>query len=205
MMEDKPEKEVRNTLGVVSITGPDTDKRTVEGYAMLFDTPSDGLWFEEKIERGALDGVLDKSDVFDLLDHNQSRGVLARWKRKAVSLNLIVDEKGLKYSFKAPRTALGDELLEYIERGEIDSSSFSFTVEKDTWEYLKDGKVKRTIHKIAQLYDVSQVYNAAYSKTTVSLRGKEDLDKQIREQEEERNSSEREEYYKSIESQLSKF
>lgn len=51
-------REIRNTAyKVVS----DEEKRTVEGYALLFDVRSDGLSFEEVIQRGALDGVLEKA------------------------------------------------------------------------------------------------------------------------------------------------
>lgn len=170
-MDEK--KEIRNTSYEVTV---DDESRTVEGYAMLFDTPSTGLSFTEVIERGALDGVLAKSDVFALLNHNQNRGILARSNKGKGSLMLTVDQKGLKYRFEAPNTPIGEELLENLKRGEIDSSSFAFTVEKDTWERGSDGKTKRTIQKIAELYDVSPVYNAAYSKTSVYKRGMEDLE-----------------------------
>ena len=80
-MDEK--REIRNTAFQVQLTGDVDEKRTVEGYALLFDTPSDGLSFEEVIERGALDGVVAKSDVFAVLNHDQSRGILARSKDKA--------------------------------------------------------------------------------------------------------------------------
>ena len=142
-MDEK--REIRNTSFQVQVTGENEEKRTVEGYALLFDTPSDGLSFTEVIKRGALDGVLEKSDVFALLNHDQRRGVLARSKYGKGSLSLSVDDKGLKYRFDAPKTALGDELLENIRRGEIGESSFCFDVEKDTWEKRSDGSWKRTI------------------------------------------------------------
>ena len=189
-MDEK--KEIRNTSYEVTV---DNESRTVEGYAMLFDTPSTGLSFTEVIERGALDGVLAKSDVFALLNHNQNRGILARSNKGKGSLMLTVDQKGLKYRFEAPNTPIGEELLENLKRGEIDSSSFAFTVEKDTWERGSDGKTKRTIQKIAELYDVSPVYNAAYSKTSVYKRGMENL-----EAEEQRASEEvLKSYYANIE------
>ena len=170
-------KEIRNFT--YEVTG-DEESRKVEGYALLFDTPSDGLSFEETIERGALDGVLEKSDVFALLNHDASRGILARWNGGPISLDLKVDEKGLRYSFEAPKTTLGDELLEYLRRGEVNASSFAFTVEKDTWEEKND-KWYRAIHKIGQLYDVSPVYSAAYSKTEVYMRGKEEAEREAQE------------------------
>lgn len=174
-------REIRNTAYNVQVTGEAEEKRTVEGYALLFDTPSDGLSFEEVIERGALDGVIQQSDVFCLLNHDQRRGILARSKKGQGSLMLSVDEKGLKYRFEAPKTQLGDELLENLRRGEIAESSFCFDVEKDTWEKKKDGTWKRTVQKIGMLYDVSPVYNAAYSKTSVYTRGREEAEKQEKE------------------------
>ena len=152
-MDEK--REIRNTAFQVQVTGEEEEKRTVEGYALLFGVSSDGLSFEEVIERGALDGVIEKSDVFALLNHNQNRGILARCTNGKGSLSLSVDSKGLKYRFEAPKTALGEELLENIRRGEISVSSFCFDVEKDTWEKKSDGVWKRTISKIGNLYDIA--------------------------------------------------
>lgn len=180
-MNEENKKETRNFVSNINVTGEDDEKRTVEGYAMLFDTPSDGLSFTEKIERGALDGVIGKSDVFALLNHDQFRGILARSNKGKGSLTLGVDDKGLLYRFEAPKTPLGDELLENLKRGEVNQSSFCFDVESDTWTKDKNGHYTRTIHKIGNLYDVSPVYNAAYSKTSVYARGKEDLDKSEKE------------------------
>lgn len=195
-MDEK--REIRNTSFQVQVTGENEEKRTVEGYALLFDTPSDGLSFTEVIKRGALDGVLEKSDVFALLNHDQRRGVLARSKYGKGSLSLSVDDKGLKYRFDAPKTALGDELLENIRRGEIGESSFCFDVEKDTWEKRGDGSWKRTIEKFGNIYDISPVYNGAYSKTSVYMRGKEAAEEELRHREQEIPES----YYQNIEKSL---
>lgn len=195
-MDEK--REIRNTSFQVQVTGENEEKRTVEGYALLFDTPSDGLSFTEVIKRGALDGVLEKSDVFALLNHDQRRGVLARSKYGKGSLSLSVDDKGLKYRFDAPKTALGDELLENIRRGEIGESSFCFDVEKDTWEKRSDGSWKRTIEKFGNIYDTSPVYNGAYSKTSVYMRGKEAAEEELRHREQEIPES----YYQNVEKSL---
>lgn len=155
----------------------DGGARVVEGYALLFDTPSDGLDFIETIAPGALDGVIERSDVFALLDHDRRRGVLARCRHGQGSLSLAVDAKGLRYSFELPDTALAKELAENLRRGEVSESSFAFTVEEDTWERTTaaDGTEhwSRRITKIRELYDVSPVYHAAYSATSVDLRGME--------------------------------
>lgn len=198
-MDDKNKKEIRNTS--YQVTGDD-EKRTVEGYALLFGVRSDGLSFEEEIQRGSLDGVLAKSDVFALLNHDRGRGILARSKKGSGSLTLSVDEKGLKFRFEAPKTSLGDELLENIRRGEVDESSFAFSVSKDKWEKKSDGGWKRTIEQIEELYDVSPVYNAAYSQTSVYMRGKEQAEEELRQQEERENTRKLSDYYEKLDKSL---
>lgn len=142
----------------------------------MFNSWSEDLGgFREKIDPRALDGVIERSDIFVLMDHDRRRGILGRCKRgDQVSLRLTVTEEGLDYEFEAPETALGNELLSCLERGEIDGSSFAFTVLEDKWERNGD-TYERTITKIDELYDVSPVYSPAYSQTTCDLRGLEQL------------------------------
>lgn len=189
-------REIRNITGQV-FRAAEADSRKVEGYAMLFDTPSDGLTFEEVISREALDGVISRSDVLALMNHSVDRGVLARSENGEGSLQLEVDEKGLIYRFEAPNTSLGDELLENLRRGEIKQSSFAFDVESDKWERKADGTWKRTINKFGHLYDVSPVYHAAYSKTSVYMRGKELEEKRLEEENKVPDG-----YYSQIENQF---
>jgi phage head maturation protease len=68
-------------------------------------------------------------------------------------------------------------LREYINRKEITSSSFAFTIENDVWEDYDTETKKRTILKIHRLYDVSPVFNPAYTDTSV---GKRSLDEYIK-------------------------
>lgn len=151
------------------------DGRKVVGYAAVFEQDSEVLAdfiegaFVERIERGAFDGVVEVSDVLALLNHDTSRGLLARSRGGAGTLTLSIDDKGLRYEFEAPNTAIGDEVLEGIRRGDINGSSFAFEVAEDSWSY--EGEVsKRTITKIAKIYDVSPVYYPAYQGTEVSVR-----------------------------------
>lgn len=178
-MEKDEKREIRMVSVPVTVTG-DGDKRTVEGYAALIGVSSDRLDFEERIEPGAFDGVIERSDVLALLNHSAMRGILARCVKGVGSLRLEVDSKGLRYSFDAPRTALGDELLENIRRGEVTESSFAFDVEGDTWIRKDDGTWKRSISRIGYLYDVSPVYSAAYSQTSVYLRGRDKAEEELR-------------------------
>lgn len=147
------------------------ESRKVEGYASVFNSRSKDLGgFTEIIDPSAFEGVIERSDVLALLNHDQDRGVLARSRKGVGSLMLTIDERGLHYSFDAPHTTLGDELIEGLKRGDISTSSFAFTVSGERWDKDEDGRYVRTITQIDKLFDVSPVYNEAYEDTTVALR-----------------------------------
>lgn len=147
------------------------ESRHIEGYGSVFNERSLDLGgFVEMIAPGAFDGVIERSDVKCYLDHNPEKGILARSRNGKGSLSLVVDEKGLKYSFDAPKTNLGDEIVEGIKRGDYSQSSFAFTVDDEIWTKEEDGSYLRTITKIGGLYDVSIVANPAYEGTSVALR-----------------------------------
>ena len=170
------EVEIR-TLGTIQLRSDDSenaDSRIVEGCAVVFDTDSVDMGFIEQVGKGAIDqNVIDSSDVYATLDHNTSRGILARSRNGKGTLSLELREDGLYYSFKAPNTALGDEVLEMIRRGDITGSSFAFTVEEDEWVY-DESNVRRFIRKIDRLFDVSPVYTPAYQETSATTRKFED-------------------------------
>lgn len=147
--------------------------RVVSGYAVVFDSPSKNIGWIETIQRGAItEETIANSDVLAKFDHDDSK-VLACSKRGVGSLKLELDDNGLKYSFESPNTQAGNELLEYIKRGDITGSSFCFTVSRDEgaekW-YKEDGMIYRTIMKIDKLYDISPVFLPAYEETSCSKR-----------------------------------
>lgn len=188
-------KEIRNSNNEITPILPES--RTVSGYAIVFNSDSNDLGgFIERINPDALNGVVEKSDVLCLLNHNEDRGVLARSNKGEGSLTLEIDEIGLKYTFEAPNTALGDELLEGLRRGDISTSSFAFTVGKDSWSKLENGTYLRTINSINELFDVSPVYRAAYDATSVKADSR-GLDA-IKQQEKEELAN----YYKGLRSKL---
>lgn len=150
------------------------ESRRVEGYAAVFGSESEELgWFVEEIAPGAFDDVLN-DDVRALYNHDENL-ILAR--TASGTLELWVDEKGLRYAFDAPNTTAGNDLLESIKRGDISQSSFGFRVKDDKWEELemelngkKWFKTKRIIVKIERLFDVSPVTFPAYPDTEVARR-----------------------------------
>lgn len=168
------EKEIRN-LGNITIREIEGgNSRHVEGYALTFDTQSEFIGFYETITRSAVtQELVDSCDVFACFNHDMNK-VLARSNKGNGSLTLTVDDTGLKYEFEAPNTSLGDELIEYLMRGDINKSSFAFYIdpedeEAEEWT-SKDGVYFRTIKKIASIVDVSPVWTPAYESTSVSKR-----------------------------------
>ena len=185
-------REVRNLAESYIVAD---DSRTIEGYAVVFNSESIDLGgFTEIIDKDALNGIIETSDVFCYLNHDEKRGVLARSNKGKGSLLLEIDEKGLKYAFDAPKTSLGDELLEGIKRGDISASSFAFACAEDKWEKRSDGSYLRHIKKIKALYDVSPVYTPAYNATTVDKRGLNKL--------KEKEKKELDIYYKELEEKM---
>lgn len=156
-----------------------TDNRHIEGYAIVFNSLSNDLGgFREIIEQGAItDELIKNSDILCLMNHDIKRGVLARSYQGRGSLKLDIDEHGLHYSFEAPKTDLGDEVLEGIRRGDISKCSFAFVCGEDNWTKDENGEYIRHVKKIKNLYDVSLVYHPAYEETEVKAdtRGLDEL------------------------------
>lgn len=147
------------------------DSRKIEGVSIVFNALSNDLGgFREMIIPEAVEGVIEQSDIFFLYNHTSDRGFLARSRNGSGSLQTEVREDGVYFSFDAPKTALGDEVLEYLKRGDVNQCSFAFAVEADKWEKQTDGMYIRTITKFKKLYDMSLVDNPAYSQTSACAR-----------------------------------
>ncbi len=146
--------------------------RTITGYAAKFDSWSEPIcgWFKEKIDRAAF-ADCDMSDVIMCFNHNPDT-ILAR--TTSNTLTLSVDDIGLLFSFTAPNTSLGNDMLELVGRGDINQCSFRFSVASDEWVYAdEENKLQydeRTILKLSTLKDVSLVVFPAYKDTEASVR-----------------------------------
>lgn len=187
-------KEIRYLMQPLEVREVKDKPATVEGYAAVFDSDSLDMGFVERIAPNAFDGVIERSDVVALYNHNETPGVLARCTNGEGTLHLEVDKKGLKCSFTMPNTTLGRDLTESCKRGDIKGMSFAFTVEKDNWEHDDDDNYRRTIVQINRLYDVSLVVTPAYPATSVETKGldelkaKETLEKHQQEEAEQRKA-----------------
>lgn len=138
----------------------------VIGHGAVFNSQSEDLGgFREIIAPGAFDGRLD-DDVRALFNHDQN---LVLGRTKSGTLRLGLDDTGLTYEVDFPGTTIARDLRESIKRGDIDQSSFAFTVEEDDFADV-DGVIVRTIHRVSQLFDVSPVTYPAYPAADVGVR-----------------------------------
>lgn len=164
--------------------GESSEGRTIEGYAILFDTPSAPFYEDEdEVVREVIDPsaitkeLLDSSDIKFTLFHNRQL-LLARSKRGSGTLSYSIDEKGVAFSFDAPKTADGDKALELVRNGVIDGCSFAFTTRYwDTGHVvrtkeIKEGKTHITcrVKTITGIYDMTLTPDPAYPDTSVEAR-----------------------------------
>lgn len=157
----KIEKEIRTIE--IEFLRKAPDSRTIEGRAIPFNVFSPNHeGFREMIAPEAIEGVIEASDIFMLYNHDRQQGFLARAKKGKGTLKIDVREDGVYFSFEAAHDNLSNYILERIERGEINETSWAFTVREDTWKKCDDGVYERIITKFDKLYDFSVVDNSYY-------------------------------------------
>lgn len=162
-------------LRAASIGESDGDEKPkIEGYAAVFNAPSDNLgMFVETIRAGAFDGC-DMSQCKALWNHNDD---IVLGSVSGNTLRLEINERGLFYSTTPPDTALvNDTCIAVMRRGDVDKSSFRFVIAPDGDEWRYDPAtdiVYRSITKIDQVLDVSPVTFPAYNVANSALRSAE--------------------------------
>ncbi|HFO0116138.1 TPA: HK97 family phage prohead protease [Yersinia enterocolitica] len=164
------ETEKRCYSGEVRAEQRENEPTRIIGYGSVFNTRSEPLWgFREIIKPGAFDDVLG-NDVRGLFNHDPNF-ILGR--SSANTLTLSVDERGLQYNIVAPDTqTIRDLVIAPMLRGDINQSSFAFSVARDgeSWYEDEEGIVIREISKFSRLYDVSPVTYAAYQDADSGVR-----------------------------------
>ncbi len=150
----------------------DNDEMIIEGYAAVFETETDLGWCKEIISRNAFDNC-NMNDCVLKYNHNDNCLILARTRNK--SLELLVDNHGLKIRAKLIDTTQNKDIYKMIKSKLLDKMSFAFSVRKQEWDYEND---TRRITDISQLFDVSVVDVPAYDTTEIYARSKENYDKE---------------------------
>lgn len=168
-------REYRSMVFEVRSADTEDEQMIVEGYATRFNTPYqlyawDGYEVNEQIDAHAFDDC-DMTDTIMQYDH-QGR-VFARVSNK--TLQLEVDQIGLKVTADLGGTEEGRKLYEEIKGGYTTKMSFGFIVKTDKRKSEYDHEynktvVLRTITAISKLYDVSAVSIPANDATEISAR-----------------------------------
>lgn len=157
------------------------------GYGVLFNTESRNLGgFIEKVDPASFKDV-DLSEVRALRDHDPN---LLLGTVQAGTLKLSIDERGVRYEIDMPNTTAGKDTLEYVKRGDLSGSSFSFAVKEHELSRRSDGIIERTIKKFHLVDDIGPVTRAAYTNTSVYTRDADavaeemkEIEKEVREKE----------------------
>ncbi|MCY1635068.1 HK97 family phage prohead protease [Marinifilum sp. D737] len=168
-------KETRNFNQEISYRQAESGEHFIEGYGAVFNQRSriiveNGKKFYEVIRPYAFDKILATNpNVIACVDHDKNK-MLGR--TRSGTLALVKDGKGLKYMINIPNTALGNDIVEQIKRGDYFESSFAFgTFKADVkWGRAEDGIAIRYVENISALMDVSIVRNGAYANTDIALR-----------------------------------
>lgn len=151
----------------------------ITGRPIVYDSMTDLGFFNEVIERGALDGA-NLKDVRFLVNHDLSKIPLARSRNnnENSTMQLLPDEKGLaiRVTLDVENNADARALYSAVQRGDITGMSFLFGVAEDEWSDLDTDHPTRSIKKIAEVLEVSAVTFPAYESTEIETRSKTALD-----------------------------
>ena len=151
----------------------------ITGKPIVYDSVTDIGWFDEVIERGALDKA-DLTDVRFLVNHDLSKIPLARSRRNNANstMQMIVDDSGMNIRVKldTENNAEARSLYSAVERGDISGMSFMFSINSEEWENLESDHPTRRIKEIGSVVEVSAVTFPAYESTEIQARGKDALD-----------------------------
>jgi hypothetical protein len=158
-----PEKETRVLTGELRAVEHEDGRRSIEGYAIRFNEPSDDLggW----VEYIAPDAVKLDPDLRAFFDHDSSM-VIGR--SSAGTLEAETTSDGVYMRAYPPDTQWARDLLVSMERGDINQMSFGFFANEDKWE-KRDGVPVRTVLD-ADVFEVSVVALPAYPTTSAQAR-----------------------------------
>jgi HK97 family phage prohead protease len=137
------------------------------GYAAVFNSNSEPLPFTERILPGAFDRTLRSRNNIKMYLNHDSTLVLGSTRAKTVRLS--TDSKGLLTDADLPDTSYARDLVVMMERGDVDSMSFGFSVPRNGDSWSEDG-MTRELREV-RLHEVSVVTGfPAYRATSATVR-----------------------------------
>ena len=151
----------------------------VTGRPVVYNSKTDLGYFDEVIERGALNGA-DLKDVRFLVNHDTSKIPLARSRNNNPNstMQLMPDDQGMaiRVNLGVKNNSEARNLYSAIERGDISGMSFMFRIDDEEWTELESDHPCRHVKKISDVVEVSAVTFPAYEDTSISVRNKEALE-----------------------------
>lgn len=141
--------------------------KSIGGYASVFNRQSKNLGgFVESVDPAAFNKSMGDGwpDVLARYNHDD---LMLLGTTAGSTLRLTVDGTGLDYRVTPP-TAMA-QVVEWVERGDVQRSSFAFRTIEDEWSVNDQGFPQRTLLSV-QLVDVAPVTTPAYTDTTAALR-----------------------------------
>ena len=175
--EDEPVNKVERRIKTdvdfeIRLLPDDADGMRFTGYAAVFNSDSEPLPFTERIVPGAFKRSLKaRNEIKMFVNHNMDM-VLASTRAK--TLKLTEDSKGLLAEASLPDTSYGRDLSVLMQRGDVHSMSFGFSVPKKGDRWSNDGAVRELLD--IRLHEVSVVTGfPAYEATTAHVRSVEIL------------------------------
>lgn len=135
---------------------------TVSGFAIRYDEPSQPLeyGFLEVIKPGAFSESLAQRNIVALHQHDDKQ-LLGSTQAKSLRL----EERAEGIYFELDLLDTRKELYDLVQRGDINSASFGFTVAEEKFNRNGDKDV-REVRK-GTLFEISLVHTAAYPTTSV--------------------------------------
>lgn len=150
------------------------------GRPIVYDSVTDLGYFDEIIDRGALDQT-DLTDVRFLVNHDTRMIPLARSRRNNgnSTMQFSVDTFGMNIdwiSLDVENNSTSRALYSAVQRGDLSGMSFMFSVDEERWENLESDHPTRHIVKIGSVVELSAVTFPAYNSTEIQARSKEALE-----------------------------
>ena len=152
----------------------------LSGRPIVYNSLTDLGWFDEIIDAGALDET-DLKDVRFLVNHNTDMIPLARSRRNNdnSTMHLTADNEGLSLDWvklDVENNADARALYSAVQRGDLSSMSFMFSIDGEMWENLDSDHPTRHITKIGTVVEVSAVTFPAYDETEINARNAQALE-----------------------------
>lgn len=180
-MADKEKKQLESRSYMCEVRAlDDTEEKgsVITGRPIVYESVTDLGWFDEVIDRGALDGA-DLTDVRFLVNHDISNIPLARSRRNNgnSTMQLSTDYEGMSISAEldTENNAEARALYSAVKRGDVTGMSFMFSIDEESWEDLESEHPTRHILKISSVVEVSAVTFPAYDSTSINARSNSDV------------------------------